>query len=271
MELYGLYYSIVSTMWVMNKTDVQTFYASLLVAAFIWTALFILQGFGIYTMAKRKGMQGAWQAFVPFVNILYMGKVSGECTVFGQKLKRAGLYAMIGQIIATILCAVEVIGMAYLWTTEGTPTLDQYYQPYWSDLQGDALKLNNYLYMYNGFIRSIVQMVYEIMMFIILMGIYKKYAPNSHFALSILSLFVPLSRFIVLFVVRNKDEIDYDAYMRQKREEYMRSRGFTAYGNPYGYNPNAGAQPPRTEKPEDPFEEFDDRKTNNNENDEFFS
>ena len=218
MELYALYYGIVSTMWVMNKTSVQYVYTSLIMAALMWTSLFILQGIGIYTLAKREGRSNKWMAFVPFVNIWYIGKISGECTVFGQKLKRAGLYAMLAQIVLTLLCALEVFGMIYLWTTQGAPSFDAYY-PYWGEAQGAALAMTKYLSFYNGFIRSIIQVVYEIMMFIILMGIYKKYSPSSHFILSVVSLFVPLSRCVILFVIRNKEKVDYDAYMRKKREE----------------------------------------------------
>ena len=210
--------------------------------------------------------------FVPFVNIWYIGKISGECTVFGQKLKRAGLYAMLAQIVLTLLCALEVFGMIYLWTTQGAPSFDAYY-PYWGEAQGAALAMTKYLSFYNGFIRSIIQVVYEIMMFIILMGIYKKYSPSSHFILSVVSLFVPLSRCVILFVIRNKEKVDYDAYMRKKREEYMRSRGFTQYGapygTPYGYNPNPNPQQPR--EPEDPFEEFNQGKNGGGDHDDFFS
>ena len=36
-------------------------------------AFFILQGVGLYTLAKHRNMQKRWLAFIPFANIYYMG------------------------------------------------------------------------------------------------------------------------------------------------------------------------------------------------------
>ncbi|MBR2023292.1 MAG: hypothetical protein IJ996_02080 [Clostridia bacterium] len=270
MELYSLYYAIFSAITftgaVTNKgvEMPNAMYGALAVGGVIWAVLFVLQGIALYAMGKKQGVKGSWRAFVPFANLYFMGKVAGVCTVFGQKVKRAGLYALIAQIALVALCTTEIVGQAYLWTTEGMPAFDQFNRPYWGDAQGAAASLNTYLYSYNEFIRSIIQMVYEIMIFIVLMGIYKKYVPNTHFVFSILSLFIPLSRCIILFVIRNRDTVDYDEFMRQKREEFIRSRtgGYTAYGTPMQATPS---------KPEEPFAEFDEEKKNESDSDEFFS
>ena len=83
-----------------------------------------------------------------------------------------------------------------------------------------------------------------------------------------LALFVPLSRYIVIFALRNRTPVDYDAYMRARYEAYMRQRGqygqygqsgqYGQYGNPYA-NPYAG------QTPEEPFGEFtsEDRENTN--------
>ena len=275
MELYSLYYAIFSAI---TFTSVAThkgvempkaMYIAVAIATAVWAMLFVLQGIALFAMGKKQNVKGCWRAFVPFANLYFMGKVAGVCTVFGQKVKRAGLYALIAQIVLVALCATEIIGQAYLWTTEGVPAFDEFNQPYWGEAQGVAASLNTYLYVYNEFIRSIIQMVYEIMLFIVLMGIYKKYAPNTHFAFSILSLFVPMSRYIILFVIRKRDTVDYDEFMRRKREEYIRSRGYTAYGTPYtGYGSPTPTPP---QKPEEPFAEFDSEKKDGTDNDDFFS
>ena len=44
----------------------------------IWLAVFILQGIGLYAMAKRRSMKKKWLAFVPFANVYYMGKLAGK-------------------------------------------------------------------------------------------------------------------------------------------------------------------------------------------------
>ena len=123
---------------------------------------------------------------------------------------------------------------------------------------------------------SLIQLIYEIFMVVLVMGLYKKYTPKNYMALSMLTLFIPLSRFIIMFVLRKREPIDYDAYMRARQAEYIRRqqqyynqygnpyggpRGpyGNPYGNPYGQNPyvqnpyaNNHSAPPKDE----PFEEF---------------
>ena len=84
--------------------------------------------------------------------------------------------------------------------------------------------------------------------------------------LSFLQLFVPLARYVLIFIVRNNKEIDYDAYMKAKYEDFMRKQaqyGSNPYGNPYGNrygngNPY-GQKPPyggSGQSQNDPFAEF---------------
>ena len=118
------------------------------------------------------------------------------------------------------------------------------------------------------------------MLLILTMGLIRKYAPKNYMVLSLVSVFIPMSRFVIIFCLRNKQAIDYDAYIRARREamarEYQQRYG-SGYGTPYGGNPysnpysnpygNATPTPPQ--KPEDPFGEFGGGKTENDPFDEF--
>ena len=117
------------------------------------------------------------------------------------------------------------------------------------------------------------------------MGLYKNYQPKNYTLLAMIDLFIPLAHFIVIFVNRNKPYIDFDAYMRARREAYIRQRQqYHGYGNPYGYGarpnypPYPGQNPAsqsQNKPPEDPFAEFngekDKPKDEPNESDEFFN
>ena len=104
---------------------------------------------------------------------------------------------------------------------------------------------------------------------------------KNYMVLGILTLFFPIARFIIIFVLRNREAIDYEAYMRARQEAYARQQQeyYNRYGNPYNnpygnpYNtPNGnygapyGRPPynPPTPKPEEPFSEFG--KTSSEEN-----
>ena len=287
MEIYNLYYIVMTILSMSNVPVPGVFYYALALGVVLWIGLFVLQGFGLYAMAKRRGMEDKWKVFVPFVNIQYIGKLAGDCYIFGQKVKRAGLYAMLAQIFVTVLCTLVVASEIYLYSVCGEPKLDALNMPYWSDLQGFSSTVFKF-YDVSGYLLSIVQLVYELLMLILLLGLYKKYNPKNYMALGFLELFVPLSRYIVIFVLRNRKAIDYEAYMRARREAYMRQRQQyqnpygNPYNNPYGNrygdaygNPVQGQNEP---KPEEPFAEFGgDKKQreewvkNENDPDEFFS
>ncbi len=152
--------------------------------------------------------------------------------------------------------------------------------PQWPGLTGFAMYVRNYYY-FSDFIVSIAQLAYTIMLFILLMGLYKKYYARGYLLISWLALLVPASRYVAVFVLRNNKAIDYDAYMRAKREEFMRRQQQNPYGNPYNRGPynqgpysqnpyggNPYNQPPdgygqnnnpsggQKSAPDDPFSEF---------------
>jgi hypothetical protein len=283
MEIYNFYLMATMIASLFAQTETRLPIYGLIGGVLLWAGAFILQGFGIAKMAKNRGLKNRALAFVPFVNIWYIGKLAGEAQFFGQKVKRAGMYAMIAQIIATIFTLVMIAAEVYLWLNHGAPQMEtQLGAAYWPGLTGFSLTVSKF-YDLSGYLTSILQLVCGIFLVILLMSLYKKYEPRNHFALSMLTLLVPVSRFIILFVIRGRKAIDYEAYMRARQEAYIRRRqqyynqyngpynrqGGNPYGgqygqNPYGQNPygqNAGQAPPKSEEP---FEEFSSRSSGQN-------
>lgn len=270
MEIYNFYLvgTLIASLFAQTEARLPIY--GLIGGVLLWLAAFILQGIGIAKMAKNRGLKNRALAFVPFVNIWYIGKLAGEAQFFGQKLKRAGMYAMVTQIIATIFTLVMIAAEVYLWVMHGAPQMEtQLGAAYWPGLTGFSLTVSRF-YDLSGYLTSILQLVCGIFLVILLMSLYRKYEPRNHFALSILTFLVPVSRFIILFVIRNRKAIDYEAYMRARQEAYIRRRQqyYNQYNNPYrgqygqnpyGQNPygqNAGQTPPKSEEP---FEEFSSR------------
>jgi hypothetical protein len=270
MEIYSFYEAISQSIFLIRKNiNWQLLVVSLCIGVGIWIGLFLLQAFGLYKMAKNRGMKKKWLAFMPFANIYYAGKLAGETSVFGQRVKRAGLYAMIGQILSVLFCTLTIFAQLYLYFVEGVPTYSETetsYSYYWNDLTGTSWKMYRF-YDLSQYIVPIFVLVYRIFMLILLNGLYKKYTPKNYFPLLFLSFVVPESRFIVIFVLRNKKAVDFEAYMRARREAYMRryqqqnpyNPYNNPYGNPYGQNPySQGQNQTQTPPPkrEEPFEEF---------------
>lgn len=272
MEIFGLYQAFAYPLINFNILDVTTGFIVGLCAGFaVWLTLFILQGFGLYTMAKNRGIAKCALAFVPFANIWLMGKMAGTCDIFGHPIKRAGLYTMLLQILVTIFSGACIAAEMYLYIGHGMPQIEGVLEtPYWG-LTGFAGFVEEF-YSLSNFLYSIPELVYTIFMMILLMGLLKQYSPKNYSGLALLSLFVPEARFIAIFVLRKRKAIDYDAYMRARREAYLRQRQQyqnqygnpynNPYGNPYGnsygngghYNSPMQDTPPAP--PEEPFAEF---------------
>ncbi len=263
MELFLLYESSFTACTMFDMGLTNSHFWSLIIGGSIWLALFLLQGFGLWKMAKNRGWNKKGLVFVPFVNYLYIGKLAGVCNFFSQKIRKMGVFVMVAQIITTLFMALLMLAKTYLFMAEGEPVyLDEYFTLYWGGT-GFAGKVEEF-YNIGSSITYILQLVYEILLLILMMGLFKRYAPRNYMILSLLGVFLPTARFIIVFCLRNKQAIDYEAYVRARREAMAREyqQRYGGYGTPYGYGGNPYANgygqpvPPTQQKPEDPFGEF---------------
>lgn len=274
MELLSLYETIGVLILVSGKvspTDRNYGNALLLSALFtvaVVLVFFILQGVALYCMAKKRGIGRRWMAFVPFANVMLIGRLAGEVTFFGQRIKRAGLYAMIVRmIVAAIVCSYVIVEI-YLNKQgcigyEPVDGVLEEYRRYFAN--GTRFERNLFRY-YNdaaNLIYMIFGLIGEVLMLVLLCALFKQYAPERYMLLTVLTVFIPLSRYVITFVLRNRRAVNYQAYMRAKRESYMRRQqqyygqgGYNPYGGaPHGGTPYGGQTPPQN-KPEEPFSEF---------------
>ncbi len=272
--------------WFSND-KVKCVFWGMIIGIGIILALFILQGVGLYKMAKRLNWKRKYLAFIPFANIIYLGKLVGECQIFGQRMKRAGLYTLLAQIACTLVVCLHLAAELYLYLEHGAPTLQNPHEAAYWGLTGFAGKVETF-YEIIPYVTGILELLTQLLFYVLMVGLCKKYAPHNYMFLSLLTLFLPLARFILIFALRNKAPIDYEAYMRAKREAYFRQQQqyYQQYGNPYQNpyqnpytRPYTPPQNSAARKPDDPFEEFtkkpktDDvnRETNDDEEDNFFN
>lgn len=283
MELYSFRSLVAGVLTVFSKDISFVLILSFIVGAVLWIGMFLLQAFGLFAMAKKRNIEKPWLAFIPFANILYMGKIAGECKLFGRKVKHVGVYAMIAQILSVIATLLLLGSELYLYLKLGEPvSYDVMGTPYWGVLTGFD-RAASIVYDYGVYFLSILQLITGILLFMLMMEICKTYAFKSHFILSFLALFVPISRFIIVFALRNNEPYDYEEAMRKRRENYYanqqnyqggpyqnpyqnpyqggygRPYGGTyggPYQNPYGNPYGAPQQPQQPQAPDEPFEEF---------------
>ncbi len=254
MCIYRIFDSFITMYRYVNGTEslhanVKLYAAAISAGVGVWAILELLLGFGLYAMAKRRNIEKRYLAFIPFVNMLYAGRLAGDTRLFGQRMKNAGLFVMVAQIVAVLLGAFTIF-------TEVTLHYNYVLYPITHAASGRVIdyqfktvggytpesKFATFLigyYNISSLILSIPELLYSIFLFLVASALFKKYAPSSCTALSLVSLFIPMAFPIIVFVLRNKQPIDYGEYLRKRREAYYRRYGApgSGYGGGYGgYN-----------------------------------
>lgn len=238
--------------------EVFAIYALITVASFAVIHVFLAIGF--YTMAKRRNFKNAWLAWVPIAQTLVVGKLVGEVNFFGLKIKRLGLITAIVELVAFALMIVQdVIALPYL-----------------ADVMTDVFNISSKSYfvgVYNTLYAKVVPFyaaytiisgIAGILSIVLIVLLFRQYAPRSYLLFSILSIFFPLAQAIIVFVIRKNSCEEYRNYMR------MKMHAMYGGGNPYQYDDGTYTDPfnvgktgdnkQKEENLESPFEEYEDKK-----------
>lgn len=262
MEIYNLYYSIISIFCMSEsgsnilKNNAKPFIVAIGVSVGLIAILFTLQAIGVYVMSKKRNLDKRWLCFVPFASTYQIGRLTGPCEVFGRKMKRAGLYAMIAQIANLLLSILFIASQYYLFVECGDALMiDQSSGRILSENLSKTGRVLNACYEVTGSLMSIFSLLESVLVFILIMGLFRKYSVKNYMVLSFVALLVPMARFVIIYILRNNAPINFEAYMRAKREAYVRR--MQSYGNPYGA-PNTPPYTPPTQNatPQEPFSEF---------------
>ena len=214
------------------------------VAAGIYLICLILGGIGMHVMAKKRGMKGSWIAFLPFGNTFYAGKLAGETNFFGKKVKWMGLAAMLFEIVHVGLSIFSF----YILFSFMQP---EFYDPITTSdgLLGGAefvsFKLPvrlRWMLTADAVCEILIYVFYLFMLLAMCMmfySFYRKYYARSPFVMMFLSALLPFRGFVI-FAVRNNTPVDYDAWMRQRMEEFARRQQQNRPGNYGGYGGYGG-------------------------------
>ena len=103
---------------------------------------------------------------------------------------------------------------------------------FWVNLDSLGSSIYAFYNVWGAFINSIFTLAYELLLLVLMISLLKRYSAKNYTVLSMLQLFVPIARYVMLFVLRNNKDVDYNEYKRAKYESYMRRNA--PYGNPYG-------------------------------------
>lgn len=164
---------------------------------------YFLLAWGLYTIAKRRGIHNAWFAWVPLLNRWTLGSISDQyqyVTARKVKNKRKWLLGLsfvpavltVVGVVLVVVFILSVLGHGY----SGADGWDAYA---WSGLGSLLAWLVVYLAIAG------VSVGIAVLQYIALNDLYKSCDPSNSTAYLLLSIFIPVSMPVLVFLCRNKD------------------------------------------------------------------
>lgn len=237
----------------------------LAIAGGIYLIVLILGGLGLSTLAKRAGLKRRYLAFLPFANTWYAGKLAGEAYFFGQKMKRAGLYAMLLEILSCAFGIFFIVVEFIFLNPEYFVLKMEDGVTGWSldpALIPASYQWVHSAYYYLQIASYLIGFLVIVFLCVVFIAFFRKYFAKNPIMMTILCTILPCRGFAI-FAVRKNAPVDYNEYMRRRAEEYARRRGPYGYGGPGGYpgpgypGPGQGSGETPSQQPQsNPFPEF---------------
>ena len=230
---------------------------------------YLFLGFGLYTMAKRQHLKIAFLAWIPLASFYLVGKLAGDVGFFGVKAKWIALVVLIlNAVTLAFKVAGDVCLIPLLSDTFGLRLSGETYGYIYGISDGQEGIVSNGVFMseyYNGILLGYAGTAVGGVAFVanvfLMYVLFLNYSPRSAWVFTILSFFVPVLWPILVFVIRKNSSGEYREYMR------MKMHSMYGGGNPYSYKDGTYRDPydlsqnanGKSEKPESPFGEFDDK------------
>ena len=181
----------------------------LLVCLVFYLVSYILKAVGVYTMAKRQGMDYPWLAFVPFARTYLQGELAGSITLKKKTVKNPGIwYLALPFIFSAVITVFYIIfigvvgvstfmAVANVSSENGTSAA--------SIGVGSIIGLIVCLLLF-VIVTVIYEAIYKVLATLINYQILKRFTTrNMSIAHSVLCATVPMYEPICLFIMRNKD------------------------------------------------------------------
>lgn len=167
---------------------------------------YILKGVGMYTMAKRQGMDYAWLAFIPFARTYLHGELAGSIRLKNKSIQNPGIWLLAlpflyGAVYSLLYGMVWFIGMGSLTRLAFNGVLS-YGR---TDLSGGAVMGIVVMVLILSVVSLAYTAVYKSFSVLVNHQILERFTTkNMSVAHAVLCTLVPLYESICLFVMRNR-------------------------------------------------------------------
>ena len=281
--LYAIIYEIFMVEQVMidgmeyafSVAGYETMFITNLARLILFYALFyIFRAFGLYKMAKNRGIDKAYLAFIPFACFILVGKLQPS----GKFNLKTNKFYIVALVCSSLYFALNLC-IDIIYAQKPLAALLSGVKPTADDFAGNV-------FLYNALVifEEIAGYAYLIFSIFVYANVYKSFAPQKVAKYTFITILVYLitgnlfMAGIFLFINRNAAEINYDDYVIGLRGRYYYGNGTNMYGNNYTRkNENRDDGDPfadfETKKNDDPFADFgtndysDKRKTKRKDDD----
>ena len=178
----------------------------LIVCAIFALLSYILKGVGMYTMAKRQGMDYAWLAFIPFARTYLHGELAGSIRLKNKSIQNPGIWLLAlpflyGAVYSLLYGMVWFIGMGSLTRLAFNGVLS-YGR---TDLSGGAVMGIVVMVLILSVVSLAYTAVYKSFSVLVNHQILERFTTkNMSIAHAVLCTLVPLYESICFFVMRNR-------------------------------------------------------------------
>lgn len=238
---------------VLSSSGVFTYLWMILGIIFgVYVIYYLFRSFGLYKMAKNRGLKNPKLCFVPFYALFMANSLRSDCNAFKNHkpypivaVSAIGLYILLS-VVTDLAFSIGILSDI---VAQGKITADMF---------SGSIKAADVI----SKIMSIAKIVYIVFIAMIFFDIFRTYSPfraNTHLVLSIIFhvfLGTPLLYGIFVFSLRNANAVNYDEVLEKRRIYYGYGGGYNPYGNNNGGNFNNAKT---DDKADDPFGDFSDK------------
>lgn len=189
-----------------NETEVEMFVMSYLISLLFSLGIglisYVFTSLGYHTLAKRRGINHPWLAWIPVGNLWIMGSLSDQYRYVTRGRVTNKRKVLLGLSIATYALLAVMIGLYVNIFIEVLPLIDQSAV---SDAQimGMAAKLIGVLGV--CLVVLVVSIVAAVFQYIVIFDVYRSCDPNNSVLFLVLSILLGVVYPFLVFACRNKD------------------------------------------------------------------
>lgn len=236
----------------MQFVNSDTAYVPYVVGGLCFLLVFVFQAIGLFTIARREKIKNGWMAFVPFLNVYFIGVCGSKNRVFRS------VDTKIFALAAAILEALLVCGYIIDWTAITLlGNAGCIYEVAQDGIYGAAglteYQLHNVpvdlawaawcFEFLDTYILSIFNLVFLALEVFVFSAFFQTYAARRYFLFTLTSVLFPIQG-ILIFIIRNNTGMNYREFMRREQERQYRMYQQYSRQNPdmnrYDQNPYSG-------------------------------